>query len=110
MRAATFGMTFAVLACATAASADVAKLSVARAQASAQAGNVLCIIDAENGAKENILVTDTAERRKLCDSPRAARPPVKKGLGFFGWSAIGLIASGGAAAVAQNSNGRPASP
>lgn len=45
-----------------------------------------------------------------CREFLAAQAKVGRGLGFFGWSAIALVASGGAAAAAAGSNGRPASP
>lgn len=45
-----------------------------------------------------------------CRDFLAARAKVGRGLGFFGYSAIALAASGGAAAAATGSNGRPASP
>lgn len=45
-----------------------------------------------------------------CREFLAAQAKVGRGLGFFGWSAIALAASGGAAAAAAGSNGRPASP
>ena len=49
-------------------------------------------------------------KQYTCEELQAARPKVGRGPGFFGYAAIALVASGGAAAAAQGSNGRPASP
>ena len=49
-------------------------------------------------------------KQYTCEELLAARPVVGRGLGFFGYSAIALVASSATAAIAQGGNGRPASP
>lgn len=49
-------------------------------------------------------------KQYTCEELKAARAKVGRGPGFFGFAAIALAASGGAAAAALDSNGRPASP
>lgn len=108
------------LAGSAAAANKASKLSLANAQGAQLADNELSIcpegqnwINLPDGTQrlccpvdqDKIVLPDGTER--AC---AAARPVVRKGLGFFGYSAIALAASGGAAAAAQNSNGRPASP